>query len=291
MGMPRRPDQYERPPGIGAGGGFPSSSARKQALDLVDMAGQVFPAGVGVTVYNQPFIGASYQVALDFLTLVAPAVPVVKISMLWKNRKGGVILGLQHWFVTITNVAPANGNGLVTGRGPADADFLQVIIKNLDTTDVTGDFLLVQSGLPQIARHDWRSASNNILGTYTFNGVTFSTPVSDCPNNMLGYVAGIGPNLPHGQAINRLYGLYAGEVQLCVQLGLALNTAVVQVFSIDPEFASPMPQIYPNQNFATTAFVADLTLPRGPVIIALGNNDAAVDTSASITLLPKEFAS
>lgn len=289
---PRRPDQYQRPSGLSGAAGFPSSAARREPLVLQQNTGTTFPAGVGVTVFNQAFSGVSYQVSLDFLTVNFPAppttTPFAKVSMIWKDQQGGTTLGIQHWFLLITNVSPASNNTLVVGRGPAESGFLQVIIKNLDTADVTGDFMLIQSGLPQATRHDWRSVSNNILNSYAFAGIQpWSTPISDEPNNILGY--GNAINIGATLQVARINGLYAGEAQLCVEMNVSV-ALVITMLTVQPEFTFPMAPLY-DATTTATKFVADLTLTRSPSIILLTNTDAATPVLVTYSLVPKEFAS
>lgn len=251
-------------------------------------------ANTSVTAYSGPVGGISYSVFIDCLNTngATSTAPFTKVSMIWKDGPGGNTLDIQHWFILQTNVAPASSNTLVVGRGPTSSRFLTVLLKNLDTANgITLDFQLMTS-TRVITRHDWRSVSNNVSGSYTFTDTAVPTPVSDCAANILGTSAALG--VLAGATTSRINGLYAGQTQLAVAniSGTGPIDFVITVGIFDPEFATPFRVIYQTTLTATVPGLntTNLSLPRLPSIIEFANNGSNTITF-DYCLITQEFAS
>jgi hypothetical protein len=248
------------------------------------LVGQALAAGASITAFSGAVTGIAYIAFVDALNSngATSANPFLKVSMIWKDAVGGNTLPPQHWFPLQTNVSPASSNGLVCGRGPTDGAVLTVLIKNMDLVNaVTVDFELIQSARP-ITRHDWRNVSNNVSGNYTFGGLTVPTPVSDASSLLLGCSPGIPIN--GGAVASRINGLYAGQAQLEVS---ATAIATVTGFVYDPEFGTPLQQVFPP---TPTPVNANIALPRLPLIVQIANGGGAAIT-ATYSLVAQEFAS
>lgn len=247
-----------------------------------------------LTVYQGVVGAAGYAISLDAYQPGVVDAPLLKVSMIWKNTKGGIQLGGQHWFILCTNVLPAVNNTLVLGRGPTDGNFVEITITNYSAANTVAlDFSLLQSGRV-ISRHDWRSFSNNINLSYTAFGLTMFTPVSDPPNLILGNSPSIPVNA--GATATRVHALYAGSAQFSFEAvnataGLA---GTVFVYALDPDFATPaqlIDQIALAATMGSTqSFLGQIDLPRGPVAISFLNN-AATQMTVTYALIALEVAS
>lgn len=260
--------------------------------------GQVsIASGASSQVYAGIPNAISYKMSISVLNGGAPTNPFCKVSFIWKDAPGGNVLMIQQWIVMTTNAAPANANTLVGGRGPTEAPFLQVLVKNYDGTAVTVDFTLTGSSR-LITRHDWRSVSNNITGTYTLGSIVASTPQSAPAVMYLGGSSGISVGASSSQY--RLNALYTGSCQLVITaLPAAAYDITVNLSGIDSDLLFPLSDMnvfekeyagpVPGSGFVALE-QSLIALPRAPTIIRLSNNTSTAIT-IGYTLLGQEFAS
>jgi hypothetical protein len=271
------------------------------ATPLATFAGQSLAAGASFTAYAGPVSGHSYMLTLDTLNAngATSANPFTKVSFIWKDGPGGNTLDIQHWFILQTNVSPAKDNALVGGRGPIVSGFLVVLVKNMDPANaVTTDFKLLQSSRV-VTRHDLRSISNNISGSYS--GVaqlpSFSTPTSD-PPGLIGGMTNptIPPVIPVNGSVNRINALFAGQAQLCLTLtsAAALNVDAALI-PVAPDFTSGLGNSWEQTITAAAGTkvitVPFVTLPRMPTVLSLFNNGTTTVVVDNYMLTLQEFAS
>jgi hypothetical protein len=269
-------------------------------LGSIDSLLTVVPGNT--TLYSGPVPGISYAISIDALNNGAPTTPFMKLSLIWKNGPGGSTLAIQQWIILTTNVSPASSNTLVVGRGPTMSAQLTVIVDNYDVNNITLDFGLWSSSRI-ITRHDFRSISNNISGSYTYDPASIGLPAWPTPVSANGInLLGTAPNLSIGAAssLARINGLYAGQAQLNVSgTSLAVYTILVTLFAADPDLTGGSPsqwtQVYAGQ-FAGGAGITgfldalNLTLPRAPTLLWLQNQGTAGFTG-KYSLVSQEFAS
>lgn len=245
------------------------------------------PAGGSLPLRNLVIDQISYLIVVDAECVAAPSVPFYSVSVQWKDPNTGTLLALDKWLLMATNVAPASGNCLVTGRGPSRAARLDVVILNEDAVNaITVDVSVYQSSRV-LTRDDWRSLSNNISGTYTYGGQTFSTPVSEPTSLVLGNSPSI--TIAAGSSQSRINALFAGEAQLFVRVTGTTPTGSITLYGVDPDWATPLQQIYSADVTVDGVFTPFVALPRMLTVIQFvntGTNSMTVQYS----LIAQEIA-
>lgn len=239
------------------------------------LSGLNAPAGSTITLYNGPMPSVGYVANIDALCQNAPTTPFYKLSWISKDAQGGNTLEQLHLDLLATNVAPASGNGLVTGRGPVRGPWLTVLMHNYDTASMAVDFVLIETST-QSPGHEWGNVNLNISGTFPFAVAAFSTPVSDCSQGNLGSSPALTLLANTMQA--RVTGLYTGQIQVNVQQPVPF-AGTITIYSVNEDFGTPQQIIYQNTIPASgELLLQDFAVPGAPVVIVFANNTAASQT-------------
>lgn len=248
----------------------------------------VVAAGARVPIFSGTVATSSLVLFADALTTASPPVtPFFQFSLNWnESATFADDVGIEHWICLTTNVSPANSNSLLAGRAPTRASNLTVFFKNFDTSPVTVDYGIWEASR-DVARSDLRQVSNNILNSYTYGGLTFSTPVSEPTGLILGNSPAIALNA--GQTQTRINALFCGQAQLFVNAVGTSPDLQVTVYTVDPNLATPLVQMY-GATLTGTPLSTNLTLPREPSVIEFANNGANPVTVV-YSLIGQEFAS
>lgn len=222
----------------------------------------------------------------------SPVTPFYQISV--QSFSGLNLTALEHWILLMTDVSPASANALVSGRGPVKSAMVTMLVKNFDTQPITVSYGLISSGRV-VSRDDWRHVSNNIATSMSFEGVAFSTPISEPAGLLLGNspLISVGPSVVEG----RIMPVFAGTQQFTSTVS-SQNPAVnldfeVVVYVPDPNFAAPLQLVWqetftsgPNWQIGPL----DFTMPRMPPIILFNNLSGTTGADVVYTLVGQEFS-
>lgn len=262
--------------------GIRGQSLLAQPLSLASIA-----ATSTVTVFDGPVTAPSYQLAMDFLCQAVPASPWVKLSIIGKDGQAGNTLSLEHYIALQTNAPVAAQNGLICGPGPLEASWLTMLLHNYDSASTTADFELFQNNQTTQASR-LANVSNNITGTYTYGGHTFSTPVGD----PAALIDGCSPSLTiaAGSTQERIEPLRPGRAQLNVEQVGAAFAGTVALYCVQPDFATPVQLIFGPVTIPASGVLTvpatDINLPRTPVIVTLTNGSGAAQ-AYTYSLIPE----
>lgn len=237
--------------------------------------------------------GGSGTMSLGAQVQDSPEVPFYQIAFQWKS--GVTLIGLEHWITFPSNVAPPTSTAIVSGRGPAETANLTLLVKNFDDNPINVSYNVQSSGR-FVTRDDLRHISSNILNSYAYQGLAFSTPVSEPSGLMVGNSPGIV--MAPGFVASRLLPMFAGQQQFIAQVtnnNPANNVNMqVSIYEVDPNFAAPLQQIWQQTNTTTPSWQIgplNFSLSRMPTIVVFKNLSATETCTSSYTLIGQEFAS
>jgi hypothetical protein len=268
-----------QPTGVGD---FTGTTAIVPADLLLDQQASVTIAAGSSEVFGPYEITSpSYAIAVDGVCNAAATLPILNAVVEWIDSATGLVVDQQTWYWLTTPQSPGDLCALTTGRGPTNADTVQITLNNFDPAkSVTIDYALwISSRI--VTRHDWRMV--------TLNGLTlgYTEPLSNLQAGLPAWVAQL--SLAANSSETWLCPLYSGQVQFTWQFGTATAMTINISAPLPDQAAANQPQLY-NPASPAQAGTAALFLPRCPVYVKISNGNAAAENVRwSMTVL--EYAS
>jgi hypothetical protein len=242
--------------------------------------GTVLTAAGGAQAFSgADFEKIGYNIGLQCsIANVAATNPFVLVELTWQDVTHANSLSIERYYVPLAS----SGTTFVFGKGPAKGPHLSLRVLNFDPAFTATVVLTLLECTHHLARDDWRCNFGNNVPGFTL------IPGQDVFGLVLGGIGGGGVAIGAGLSKVYLMPLYAGQINIALNMSVAGNTDVF-VYAQDPNLAAAVP-IFNQRLTVIEPPPLLVTLPRAPCTLTITNATAgAITYQFGVTAL--EYAS